>query len=127
MGSTSGRHVSDLYPNCDDCQGSTTGEHYLVHDAVWFEATPDAEGWLCIGCLEARLGRRLIPADFQPINLNFNQLIEDRTERFQNRVGLDELPIRNDPEVLDAIYQHYPFLKDHPLDLVVPHLKVVIT
>ncbi len=109
--------MANLYPGCEDCKASTDDEHYLVHDAVWYKACPNPSAWLCLGCLEIRLERRLVPSDFQPINLNFNPLIEDRSERFQNRVGLDEFPVQNDPEVFDAIYAHFPFLKNHPLDL----------
>ena len=109
--------MANLYPRCEDCKASTDGEHDLVHDALWFEACPNPSAWLCLGCLETRLGRRLVPSDFKPINLNFSPLIEARSERFQNRVGLDELPVRNDPEVFDALHSFFPFLKDHPLDL----------
>ena len=109
--------MANLYPRCDDCKASTDGEHYLVHDAVWFEACPNPSAWLCLGCLETRLERWLVPSDFQPVNLNFNPLVEDRSHRFQNRVGLDELPVQNDPEVFDALYTFFPFLKDYPLDL----------
>ena len=74
---------------CTDCGELTTPqefeawtwEYYFVHDHVWAAASgpgPDlstTDGlaqawneniphWLCIGCLEARLGRELIPADF---------------------------------------------------------------
>jgi hypothetical protein len=38
-------------------------EIYTVRDAIW-ERTGKAEGCLCIGCLERRLGRRLRPKDF---------------------------------------------------------------
>jgi hypothetical protein len=46
-------------------------EHYMVKDALWKRAglTPDA-GYLCIGCLEARLGRELRPSDFKDVILN---------------------------------------------------------
>ncbi len=38
----------------------------MVHDHVWHAAgMADADGFLCIGCLEARLGRTLIAADFR--------------------------------------------------------------
>jgi hypothetical protein len=46
-------------------------EWYMVHDTVWFAAgMPERpigyEGdWLCIGCLERRLGRALTRADFK--------------------------------------------------------------
>jgi hypothetical protein len=51
-------------------------EYYLVRDEVWAAASgpaitgpvtgphASAAHWLCIGCLEARLGRRLEPGDF---------------------------------------------------------------
>jgi hypothetical protein len=69
--------VSDT--RCADCGSDTLSpepgelaEYYAVHDSLWAEAgmAPDG-GYLCIGCLEARLGRRLYRADFPdqvPIN-----------------------------------------------------------
>jgi hypothetical protein len=51
---------------CNDCGIDTSPfEVYMLHDVVW-DATglgPDG-GYLCIGCCEARLGRRLARADF---------------------------------------------------------------
>jgi len=35
----------------------------MVHDAVWSLAGMK-DGFLCIGCLEARIGRKLEPRDF---------------------------------------------------------------
>src|SRR5262245_59749408 len=51
---------------CADCRRCTWGEVYMVHDHLWEAAgmAPDG-GFLCIGCLETRLGRRLAPADFR--------------------------------------------------------------
>jgi hypothetical protein len=40
-------------------------ELYSVHDKVWRKAG-NPRGCLCIGCLEARLGRYLKPKDFEP-------------------------------------------------------------
>ena len=55
---------------CADCGTDTTPhagpgewEYYMVNNAVWSLAGMDG-GFLCIGCLEARLGRRLEPGDF---------------------------------------------------------------
>lgn len=60
---------------CHDCGVTTTPrfrfgrkmdatwEWYRVHDAVWASAGM-TDGFLCIGCLEKRLGRRLRPDDF---------------------------------------------------------------
>jgi hypothetical protein len=63
---------------CKDCCMDTTprkrpGEYYMIHDALWFAAGmthhPDGEDaqfkeYLCIGCLEKRLGRELTGVDF---------------------------------------------------------------
>ena len=48
----------------------------MVHAELWYRAVPEefnARGmtiFLCIGCLEARIGRRLIRADFTDCPLN---------------------------------------------------------
>ena len=48
----------------------------MVKNSVWKAAGMAAEkpdtrsGFLCIGCLEKRLGRNLTPADFTPCLLN---------------------------------------------------------
>jgi hypothetical protein len=57
---------------CDDCGVDTTPrpkpkgrwEWYMVHDAVWRKAKAQSVHYLCVGCLEARLGRGLQPDDF---------------------------------------------------------------
>jgi hypothetical protein len=46
---------------------SVRSEVYHVHSWVWARAGMEAwAGCLCIGCLERRIGRRLMPADFDP-------------------------------------------------------------
>ena len=66
---------------CSDCATPTTPvnesgyrpngewEWYSVDDDVWQEAGLE-RGYLCIGCLEVRIGRRLTPRDFRicPVN-----------------------------------------------------------
>lgn len=64
----------DEFP-CHDCGVPTApldgpDEWYTVHDTVWGSAAASVDSILCIGCLEARLGRRLRPADFVPAVLN---------------------------------------------------------
>jgi hypothetical protein len=61
---------------CNDCRVKTTPrrrrdrvtngtwEWYRVHDHVWAEAGMGWRGFLCIGCLEKRLGRTLCRDDF---------------------------------------------------------------
>jgi hypothetical protein len=62
---------------CNDCGMSTTPktrlgkirarswEWYMVHAHIWAQAGM-TDGFLCIGCLERRLGRHLKPDDFRP-------------------------------------------------------------
>ena len=67
---------------CNDCGVDTTPctgkrgcrhagrwEHYMVKNKLWKDAGM-LDGFLCIGCLEHRLGRQLTPKDFTnaPIN-----------------------------------------------------------
>ena len=67
---------------CRDCGAATTPctgqrgcrhkgkhEYYAVHDEIWKVAGMDS-GFLCIGCLERRIGRRLGPADFTDYPIN---------------------------------------------------------
>jgi hypothetical protein len=42
----------------------------MVHDALWLKTHPEGTGKLCIGCLEQRLGRRLMPEDFTDAIVN---------------------------------------------------------
>jgi hypothetical protein len=62
---------------CKDCGQRTIGtrkapgEWYMVHDELWAQAGMEPlGGWLCVGCLERRLGRRLASADFKPVPAN---------------------------------------------------------
>ena len=55
------------FDECLDCRAGAwrdLQEDFYVHDHVWRQAVPNAEGMLCIGCLETRLGRQLTRADF---------------------------------------------------------------
>ncbi len=56
--------------HCVDCGVDTikADEFYMVHDAVW--PLHPRDGMLCIGCLEQRIGRRLVPADFTDALIN---------------------------------------------------------
>jgi hypothetical protein len=88
--------MEDLQPSqvrCADCGLATitAGEWYMVGNGVWDEAWLGRRepGWrhvpfceiLCIGCLEARLGRTLTAHDFTdaPVNdLNSGKHFSDR-------------------------------------------------
>ena len=56
---------------CCDCGFDTLvgHEYYMLTDALWAQIGMD-EGMLCIGCVESRLGRRLVPNDFPPYPIN---------------------------------------------------------
>jgi hypothetical protein len=64
---------------CVDCGTETLpvddrrAEWYIVADEVWAAAHMAPNGCLCIGCLEARIGRQLTPADF-PADIGINNL-----------------------------------------------------
>lgn len=57
-------------------------EYYMVHNVLW-DAAGGADGFLCIGCLELRLGRMLTPDDFA--NLPINGSSPWDTARLANR------------------------------------------
>jgi hypothetical protein len=64
---------------------SPRSEVYHVKEAVWKAASMEPyDGWLCIGCLEKRLGRTLTPRDFVR-NHPFNSF--PATERLRSRRG----------------------------------------
>lgn len=81
---------------CRDCGvdtgGAGIGERYMVHFHLWDDVGAGA-GFLCIGCLEARLGRQLNGWDFLPCPLNS---LPDyfRSPRLQSR--LRDYQLRDD-------------------------------
>lgn len=68
---------------CMDCGVDTgkIGEHYMLKDHVWFSVVESNKGMLCVGCIEQRLGRRLIADDFNNSYVNglgFGQIKSNR-------------------------------------------------
>jgi hypothetical protein len=63
-------------PWCALCRIDTlrAGEFYMVKDEVWDAAVgADSfirDSYLCIGCIELRLGRRLTSTDFADVAIN---------------------------------------------------------
>jgi hypothetical protein len=52
-------------PSFADIAPNRRGRTYTIRDAIWAKAgMKPFDGCLCIGCLEARLGRKLEPRDF---------------------------------------------------------------
>jgi hypothetical protein len=71
---------------CVDCRidTSTIGECYWLHGHVW--AKVKADGCLCIGCVEKRLGRQLTRQDFDLTDIR-NQPIVHQAKRLRDRFG----------------------------------------
>lgn len=73
---------------CVDCGIDTNGEneYYSVYDHIWDKYVTGShnKSMLCIGCLEARMGRKLTKSDFTdyPINSIFPQ-----SERLKDRLN----------------------------------------
>lgn len=76
---------------CVDCKVNCmeNGEYYMVTDACWARAAIGKhDGMLCIGCLEARLGKKLNWRNFTDCPLNWrNALIPGYgSARLQDRL-----------------------------------------
>ena len=83
--------------NCDDCRVDVIAINeasYMVTIPVWQAA--DGNRLLCIGCLERRLGRTLVPADFThaPANRDDSCHSERLRDRLKGKAFLEtwELP-----------------------------------
>jgi hypothetical protein len=86
---------------CMDCGVDTfeIDESYMVSDEVWLAACPwNTAGamfdFLCVGCLEGRIGRRLEPGDFPDYPINHGRHYENgspyaRSERLRARLAGD--------------------------------------
>lgn len=80
---------------CIDCDVHTKniGEYYMVNNDLWLayvgdrDTTEQARGMLCIGCLEARMTRTLVPSDFSNARLN-SMTNYYRSPRLRDRLGV---------------------------------------
>jgi hypothetical protein len=74
---------------CFDCKinTKTIGEYYMIHNHLW----PKVKGFLCIGCLETRIDRKLEPSDFTNVPVNNGRdrgwWFNSKSERLWNRLG----------------------------------------
>jgi hypothetical protein len=79
---------------CADCGVNTLdiGEYYQLEDEVW-DLTGIGprigDGMLCIGCVELRLGRELVRADFHPCPLNESPDWLEQSPRLRSRLSRD--------------------------------------
>jgi hypothetical protein len=67
----SGTQCVDCGVEClpDTPEGAADWQQYGVHDGVW-AAAGRGRGWLCVSCLEVRLGRSLSAADLIHAEIN---------------------------------------------------------
>lgn len=73
--------------DCLWCGVDTVDEYYIVTREIWEQYGPKKnEGCLCIGCLEDRMDRRLVPGDFTDVPVNTDG--GHRSERLRDRMGL---------------------------------------
>jgi hypothetical protein len=95
------RHEDDEWEMCDahyshccmDCEKhiSEFNEYYMVHEWIWNSVVINDEvyRYLCIGCLESRLGRQLRPDDFTGYPVNSPEWAKNRSWRQKMRMGYD--------------------------------------
>jgi hypothetical protein len=71
---------------CVDCRADTRilNEYYMVHDHVW--PIGKFDGMLCIGCIEKRIGRQLVPEDFKT-PMDYEAGSERLRSRWRPRTG----------------------------------------
>lgn len=70
--------VVDERDLCVDCKVNTMdmNEYYMVNDSLWKRAgMKQHDGFLCIGCLETRVGRGLTSRDFTECPLNWRNIM----------------------------------------------------
>jgi hypothetical protein len=69
---------------CEDCDTLVKGcgwrrpgfnIGYMLNDDLWNEliGNEKGDGLLCIICAQLRLGRKLVPSDFKPVQLNLRE------------------------------------------------------
>jgi len=87
------RHKDKPNFPCMDCEINTlaVSEYYMVKSPVWRQVVPDGRGFLCIGCLETRLGRQLTLTDFTDAPVNDPECLQcgPRSDRFLDRLGVN--------------------------------------
>lgn len=74
--------------SCLDCKIDTgkTHEHYFINTVTWLSVVQTTKGMLCVGCIETRLGRQLVAADFPQVSVN-SPSYEPKSLRLLNRMG----------------------------------------
>jgi hypothetical protein len=75
---------------CLDCPMDTGKEHeyYYVNSELWAKTgIGSQDGMLCIGCLENRIGRKLLPEDFTDAYVNNIKFTPMSQRLYERRYG----------------------------------------
>lgn len=73
---------------CNGCDVDVERLHelgYMLRPTLWWVVEPTEHGFLCIGCVEERLGRELDLHDFDLMTVNTTTDLK-RSERLTNRL-----------------------------------------
>ena len=71
---------------CMDCAQDVSYEFFVIHNDLWEQAVGDHRlGWICVPCLERRLGRQLTREDFKLCPANVTTF--RKTQRVLDRMG----------------------------------------
>ena len=110
-------HSFDYVPLflCADCRRDVyeLDEYFMLRSEIWAEAAPDLvppnRGQLCVGCVEARLKRKLCAHDFTSCEANYDGTKSQRLK--QRMVSIwDGSPTRVDRVHSDSLYSESPLL-----------------
>ena len=102
---------------------AATGEYHMLVDDVWAEAARGGERRLCLGCVEARLGRLLTPGDFTDAPVNRWPAMSKGDRRRSHLLGLPgfvladaDVPRSWSARFLDrlGLGPRYAYWIDHP-------------
>lgn len=86
---------------CDDCKIDVNkiSESFILEDTIW----PSEAQFLCVGCVEKRIGRRLSREDFKPCLGNY---IWKQSKRLKQRFDQTLLPERELNKFKDDVVKY---------------------
>lgn len=72
------------YMKCTDCDFDTKTEYFMLEHDLWSKVNNGRrQGFLCIGCVEVRLGRELNAFDFLDAPVNQPEVVHPRNRAVQ--------------------------------------------
>ena len=112
-------HILSWFQPCQDC-GDLTHDGFMVHDEVW-DASGAGDGYICLDCLESRLGRPLVAADFKDVPLND---IESASDELKERLLRKAVGLLVTQQVQDRITGGWEPEWDQPFEDPTEHERV---